>query len=958
MSLGPDEWARLKEVFDGARALPPAARAAFLTGACRGDAALQLQVEQLLASHDAAAGFLETPALVDDAATATTLDGQRLGTYQIERRIGTGGMGEVYRAVDTRLNRPVAIKLLSSELADSSARRRFQQEAKMASALNHPHILTVHEAGEFDGRQYLVTEFVDGGTLKEWAGREPRSPRQIVELLVGVADGLAAAHAAGILHRDVKPENILVTTSGYAKLADFGLAKLDERATSAAAAHTITAGETRPGLVIGTIAYMSPEQAAGKSLDARSDIFSFGVVLYELLAGRRPFTGATDLELLQTVIHGAPKPLDEHIPVAFRMVVDKALEKDPAERYQTMRDLVVDLRRVVRQSGTVSTVSGRELAPSKRRRRLVTFAATGVALAAFLAYWLVWRGGSTADPPIHWSISQLTDQPELESMASLAPDGQSLVFENRGDIWFQRVGGTPLNITKDLRAVGDSSPVFSPDGQRIAFRSEREGGGLFVMGATGESPRKLSAQGNYSSWSPDGVEIAADTVFFPHPENEIRQDSQLIIVEVATGRTRLIAEAWDVHQPNWSPHGSRIAYWARPRASGQQALSGQRDLWTVSPHGGAPVQVTNDTFTDWNPVWSPDGRWLYFLSNRGGSMNLWRVRMDEASGTAQGEPEPLTTPSQQMGFMSMSRDGRRIAYTQTTTHTSLYMLEFDPAREVIVGTPTPIPLGTRRTTGPEVSPDGKLVVAEIVQGAGREDLIVMRTEGTGSFLLTNDADRDRNPKWSPDGKRIAFQSDRSGTFQIWMINADGNGRRQVTDAEVTVTDPIWGPKGARMVVRTPATTTTTARALVIDPDKPWSEQNPDPLPISLRAINPTSWSPDGRKLTLFTNSSGTYVGGTYVYDFETRQVERVWRTGSPRWLSDSRRLLVQGYAALHLVDTVTGRSQPVHKVEGPGYEFSSVSLSADNRVIVYGLYRHTSDIWLASAEDRPATPRK
>src|SRR5918995_6487207 len=171
-------------------------------------------------------------------------------------------MGEVYRAVDTRLNRPVAIKLLSSDLADSSARRRFQQEAKMASALNHPHILTVHEAGEFDGRQYLVTEFVDGGTLKEWAGREPRSPRQIVELLVGVADGRAAAHAAGILHRDIKPENVLVTTSGYAKLADFGLAKLEERATSAAAAHTITAGGARPGGGIGTGAYMLPGQGS------------------------------------------------------------------------------------------------------------------------------------------------------------------------------------------------------------------------------------------------------------------------------------------------------------------------------------------------------------------------------------------------------------------------------------------------------------------------------------------------------------------------------------------------------------------------------------------------------------------------------------------------------------------------------------------------------------------------
>jgi serine/threonine protein kinase len=221
--------------------------------------------------------------------------GARLGPYELVALLGAGGMGEVYRAVDTRLNRPVAVKFLSPHLADPSARRRFQQEAQTASALNHPHILTVHEAGELEGRQYLITEFIDGGTLKDWGRAGKRSWREVVELLLGVADGLAAAHAIGILHRDIKPENILVTKSGYAKLADFGLAKLEELATSEAITRAPTEGATRLGVILGTIAYMSPEQASGKPLDARSDIFSFGVVLYELLAGRRPFDGKTDL---------------------------------------------------------------------------------------------------------------------------------------------------------------------------------------------------------------------------------------------------------------------------------------------------------------------------------------------------------------------------------------------------------------------------------------------------------------------------------------------------------------------------------------------------------------------------------------------------------------------------------------------------------------------------------------
>src|SRR5438046_805620 len=240
-------------------------------------------------------------------------------------------MGVEYRAVDTKLNRAVAVKFLWDEVSDTAARRRFQREAQMASSLNHPHILTVYDVGEFEGRQYLVTEFVDGGTLKTWADAQKRTWQEILELLVGVADGLAAAHQAGILHRDIKPENILVATNGYAKLADFGLAKLNEPIPDDAT--TVTEGPTRQGVIIGSIPYMSPEQASGKPLDARSDIFSFGSMLFEMLAGRRPFEGATSLELLQAIIHRPALPLSEprpDLPVGLRMAVEKALDKDPA----------------------------------------------------------------------------------------------------------------------------------------------------------------------------------------------------------------------------------------------------------------------------------------------------------------------------------------------------------------------------------------------------------------------------------------------------------------------------------------------------------------------------------------------------------------------------------------------------------------------------------------------------
>ena len=383
--MTPERWRRVEELYHAALARDARDRALFLGDACAGDDALRRDVESLLAQPASAEAFLGEPAVVMAARLVSGPGpsipvGHRIGGYQVQAPLGAGGMGVVYRALDTKLNRPVAIKLLSDDVADAAARRRFQREAQTASSLNHPHIVTVYDVGEVDDRQYLVTEFVDGGTLRDWAQATTRTWRQLIELLTGVADGLAAAHAAGIVHRDIKPENILVAKNGYAKLADFGLAKLWEATDSLAVTRTHSAGRTRPGMIVGTIAYMSPEQAAGQPVDARSDIFSFGVVLYELLAGRRPFEGATDLERLQALISRPAPPLAESsldVPLGLRNVVEKALEKDPAERYQTARELVVDLRRLTR--ATTSAKPGTTAAIAKRWKVIVPAAAAALA---------------------------------------------------------------------------------------------------------------------------------------------------------------------------------------------------------------------------------------------------------------------------------------------------------------------------------------------------------------------------------------------------------------------------------------------------------------------------------------------------------------------------------------------------------------------------------------------------
>jgi len=343
------EWDRVKRVFQSVLEQSPDARAAFLAQACGGDRSLRAEVESLLRAHEQAGSFAERPA-VDGVTSRPLQHGDRLGQYDIVELIGAGGMGEVYRARDAKLGRDVAIKVLPLFTTNADRLARFEREGGLLASLNHPHLLTVHDIGNVGGRPYLVTEFIDGGTLKTWTLGETRTWRQSVDLLVGVADGLAAAHASGIVHRDVKPDNILISKTGYGKLADFGLAKLYEALDDAAPTPTVTM-RTQPGLIVGTIAYMSPEQASGKPADARSDIFSFGVVLYEVLSGRRPFVGASDLEVLQRVQHQTPDTLGESIPPALRMVVEKALEKDPAERYQSMREVVIDLRKVTRTPG-------------------------------------------------------------------------------------------------------------------------------------------------------------------------------------------------------------------------------------------------------------------------------------------------------------------------------------------------------------------------------------------------------------------------------------------------------------------------------------------------------------------------------------------------------------------------------------------------------------------------------
>src|SRR5437867_2195245 len=601
--MTPERWQQVKQIFQSALERNPAERSAFLNQACADDPALRSEVESLISSHDQAGDSIEAMAV--EAATemlasdpAGPIVGKQIGHYQVLSRIGRGGMGEVFLAHDTSLGRKVALKLLRSDFTRIEERlRRFQQEARAASALNHPNILTIHEIGHDGSLHFMATEYVEGETLRQHLSRARITVGQTLDVAVQVASALAAAHQAGIIHRDIKPENTMLRTDGNVKVLDFGLAKLTDPKTIDTAAPTLPQVETAPGVVMGTFSYMSPEQARGLTVDARTDIWSLGVMIYEMAAGRQPFEGETASDVLSLILQKEPLPLAHswpEVPAELERIVRKALRKDREERYQTIKDLLIDLRNLRKELElsaemersappiSVSAMSSGQSAAAtahsassaeyivteiKQHKRAAALILGIIFVSAVGFYLLSRRSPATKEASLrNATFTQLTDQSGPEYFPSLSPDGKSFVYAGHAsgnwDIYLQRVGGkNPINLTKDSPA-DDTHPGFSPDGERIAFRSEREGGGIFLMGATGESVKRLTDFGYNPAWSPDGKEIACADESIVGPYGLRNPGSRIWAVSVATGEKRLVTKENSM-QPNWSPHGIRIAYWGR-----------------------------------------------------------------------------------------------------------------------------------------------------------------------------------------------------------------------------------------------------------------------------------------------------------------------------------------------------------------------------------------------------------
>jgi len=850
--MKPEHWDQIDHLLQSALRQSPSQREAFLKEACGGDEGLRREVESLLQAHERAGSFLEAPAMEVEARALAGNQGQTgvgrmIGHYRILALLGAGGMGEVYRARDTRLGREVAIKVLPAQFTQDADRlSRFIQEAKAASALNHPNIITIHEIGQEHGTHYIAAELIDGLTLRQRMANEKLKLSVALDLALQVASALAAAHEAGIVHRDIKPENIMVRRDGLVKVLDFGLAKLSERraATPDTEAPTLARVETDPGTVMGTVSYMSPEQARGLKVDGRTDIFSLGVVLYEMIAGRAPFGGATTADVLVSILEKEPAPLSRsapEIPTELERIVTKALAKDREERYQTAKDLLIDLKRLKQrleyeqyraregaevsserpaaatadsaavgkssqaevaetaqaaavstgEAGTVRTTSSAEIIISeiKRHKRGI-----GLALVIFIiagagaAYWLYrWIGQRQLGAPSQaLQIKRLTFTGKATE-AAISPDGKYVAYVlaegGQRSLWLSQVAVANHNQIVPPAEVVYRNLTFSPDGNFIYYsQSEANSrGGFYQMPLLGGGARKLREDiRSPISFSPDGKQFA----FLRGPGWR-----ELVIASVDGSEEKVLAtrrfpDSFSQGGPAWSPDGRIIACGAYYNSGGRW-----RNVVGVRVADGAEQPITAQR---WNGdvgqvAWLSDGSGLVVPATvePGDEAQIWLLSYPG------NEARKMTSDLNSYGFrLSLTADSRTLVAVQSERVFNLWIAPGGDARGA-----KQITSGSGRADGQyglDWTPDGQIVYQSLAGGS--VNIWMIGADGTGNKQLPAGAPPNTDPAVSSDGRYLIWAPRRADKRNIWRMNLDGSNQKRLTHG-VNDNNPEVSPDG-------------------------------------------------------------------------------------------------------------------------------------------------------------------
>jgi serine/threonine protein kinase len=767
-----ERWRRIEQLYHAALERTANERAGYIDEHCAGDQALRSEVESLLLNGQES-WFLERRA-IDVAAQSydpeevLDLTGRKLGRYEVISRLGAGGMGVVYRARDTRLKRDVAIKVLSSgSLADPDRKRRFVQEARAASALNHAHIVSIHDIDQVDGIDFIAMEYVPGKSLAEVLRGKPLPVADAVRYGIQIADALAAAHAAGIVHRDIKPGNVMVSSQGQVKVLDFGLAKLSEPREPGASTDT--------GWIGGTPAYMSPEQAQGDKVDARSDIFSFGAVLYEMLTGRPAFRRDSNSESLAAILRDDPEPVSHVAPSVPRdldRLVSQCLRKDRNRRYHSMADVKIALEDVGPDS-SVPTPAG----SNRTRRTMVAVTAAGVLIAGAGAIAFFASRDTRHSPP---QVTQLTFDSRLALDPAVSPDGKYFAYasdrsgEGNLDIWVQSLpSGEPVRLTKD--EANEHLPDFSPDGTKIAFRSERDSGGIYVVPVVGGEPRLLVRNATRPKYSPDRNLLLFSTESTVLDTRQRYKRASVVAAQGGEPRELWTSGALSV-SIIWSPDATRLL-------DGSQL---PRETWYIRQASGGPPVVLNPparlSASGIPPVpfaWLRSNHILYSASS-GDAVNLWRANLSSRTWRFTDRAERLTFGPGQVAGASASNNGV-VVFASTTAQTRLWSVPYTGGVARTRGDILAFPSTGAIDYFPCLSDTGKM--AYVSQKSGRWSLWLRNPDGSGETLLAAPEGlfHDLSVVINRRGSRVAYTTCPKDDCTIFTVAAAGGSPEKVCE---------------------------------------------------------------------------------------------------------------------------------------------------------------------------------
>jgi serine/threonine protein kinase len=732
-----------------------------------------------------------------------------LSRYEIQTPLGEGGMGVVYRAVDTRLGRPVAVKLLrGGGVVSGESRKRFVHEARAASALNHPHIITIYDIGQEEGVDFIAMEYVAGTSLALMIARGKRGIDECVRLAIQIADALASAHAAGIVHRDLKPANVMVTDKGAVKVLDFGLAKLTETTVDDSMADPITTGtaaasepHTLEGTILGTAAYMSPEQAQGKPVDARSDVFSFGAVIYELITGRRAFVGATKVETLAAVLTQEPEPMSravQGLSPTLERIIARCLRKRPERRWQSMADVKIALEELLEEGHLLHGQPPAVPSQSRRWPIPVASALTLTLVAVLGAAWLTSRTPNDAPPAP--TLTRLTSDLGWTDYPTISRDGKILAYssdrsgEGHLDIWIQHLpDGAPVRLTRGPADETDAS--FSADGSRIAFHSSRDNGGIYLVPTLGGEERLVVRGGLAPRFSPDGKWLAYGVAE--------QGGSRIYVIPADGGVPTLLAPGFYRTRAHvWSPDGTHLLFWGQRN---RDAPPEDNTDWYVAavPPGslgatGARNVLLRERFRAFQGLPYPDA-WLsagriLFHGAVGDSSNMWQVPISPQGWDVKTPPQRVTFGTTDEAAASVTSDGRMV-FISRTTGSDLWSLPLDAERGKPLGTLQRLTQDSADDYDPTLSDDGTTLVFRSRRAGGFA--VVLKRLGTSADTVLTRVPADHFAAISRDGTRVAYSFHENGKMPIYIVAAGGGTATRVCDncGEVKA----WSPGGDQIL---------------------------------------------------------------------------------------------------------------------------------------------------------------